>query len=776
MIKAGYSLMVLQNYDDLIFSDDSINFYKQLATFFAGSALNLLLCKNLSRNLILIFAEFLYVLMMIIIPFSSNDFRIYGFLLSGGFCFLLYPIYSNENLLKADQRKYTIVTWIFMGLGAIYFFWLTYHYLDDDNKYNRIYFLEVLRMTDQITPYVFGSLSVLNILLIFFQKGKETIYFYKQKQDQEQIFVLTDLLYSNSYGHKIKQELDINDIESTCSILLHEKDNHEKLSQKDKLKHLLSMFSISFLIGSQAPFSSLVDQFSQFLFIIQQENIYQNLEINFGNSFSYQLIIITSILLGLLYLINKHRKLILIANLVIVLINRFFELGYYNKSNLTQGQFTALNVSYIIQLIFNFGGLGTMIFTQPFLVLKIHEIFLYFMFFWVGNIVQYVFVYNSLAVNDDGYPYVRYFPQIISIVTQQNFLMFKLSILGISRIFIVIAGMIKAGYSLMIFQNYEFLIFSYENMLFYKYFATFFAGSTLALSLNKRISRNIILLLAEFFYILMMIIIPFSSNDFRIYAFLFSGGFCFLLYPLYLNENLLKADYRKSIIISWFFMMGMGAIYYIWLAYHYYQQLQFQPVIQFFSYYLIIHDKITPYVFGSFSALNVLLILLQKGSETIFFYEFKQEKEKIIQLSDLLYNNSYSFQIKKKYNINDSESSSSVLLPESNINSVQNKKEQMKRLVSIFASAFLIGSQAPFNGLVDSISYFISLIWDLRDQILKKIKIIIQEFRNIVYYLFVQNSYTQEEGKLRYSPEIISIVTLIIAMVLFANLKFFRYN
>ncbi|KAL4471867.1 hypothetical protein ABPG73_001117 [Tetrahymena malaccensis] len=406
-------------------------------------------------------------------------------------------MYSNENLLQADQRKSTVVSWIFLGLGAVYYFWLTYHY---QPKYsfetNVVTIISILQTTDQITPYVFGSFSVMNVLLILLQKGKETLFFYRYKQDKEMITELS---------------------------------------------------------------------------------------------------------------------------------------GYDYKSIFTDSDFQALEWFSVIFMVFKYGGLGSMIFTQPFLTLKVHEILVYFMFLWIGKISSYEFAKNS--INDDHT--MKYPSEILNIVT----------------IFVAIIPLAD------------------DSINFYKQLATFFAGSALNLLLCKNLSRNLILIFAEFLYVLMMIIIPFSSNDFRIYGFLLSGGFCFLLYPIYSNENLLKADQRKYTII-------------------------------------------TPYVFGSFSALNVLLILLQKGSETIFFYEFKQEKEKIIQLSDLLYNNSYSFQIKKKYNINDSESSSSVLLPESNINSVQNKKEQMKRLVSIFASAFLIGSQAPFNGLVDSISYFMQFIGD----------------------------------------------------------------
>ncbi|EAR93853.2 transmembrane protein, putative (macronuclear) [Tetrahymena thermophila SB210] len=227
MIKAGYSFMLMSNYTNTLF-------YKYTGTFFAGYILTLSFYKLISRNLILLFAEFLYILMMIIIPFSSNDFRIYGYLFSGGFCFLLYPFYFNENLLKCDQRKSTILSWIFMGLGAIYFFWLTYHYQPKYNFDTNVWtILNILSQSDEITPYVFGSFSVLNILLIIFQKGKETISFYRLKQDKEKIVELSSFLYKKTYIDKIEQEFNIDDVESTNSLLLYDNNNQNEINKKE---------------------------------------------------------------------------------------------------------------------------------------------------------------------------------------------------------------------------------------------------------------------------------------------------------------------------------------------------------------------------------------------------------------------------------------------------------------------------------------------------------------------------------------------------------------
>ncbi|EAR93852.2 transmembrane protein, putative (macronuclear) [Tetrahymena thermophila SB210] len=342
MIKAGYSLMIFLNYNFLIFSEESSNFYKYLVTFFVGSILAFPLYKNLSRNFILLFAESLYILMMIIIPFSSNDFRIYGFLLSGGFCFLLYPIYSNENLLKADQKKSTIIAWIFMGLGIIYYFWLTYHYqLKENFQWKIAGALSVLKSTDNITPYVFGTFSVLNVLLILLQKGKETIQFYKLKQDKQKIIEISDLLYSDFYSNKVKNEFNINIIESTSSLLLYGIYNNNEMNRQDKQKLLIQMFSLSFFIGSQGPMSNLIDTVMNYLYLLQGDTDYLNLKINFG-------------------------------------------------------------------------GLGSFVFTEPFQVLKIHEIIIYFMFFWIGNIAQYAFIHNSLTENGIE---LMYCPQILSIIT-----------------------------------------------------------------------------------------------------------------------------------------------------------------------------------------------------------------------------------------------------------------------------------------------------------------------------------------------------------------------
>ncbi|KAL4478870.1 hypothetical protein ABPG72_009696 [Tetrahymena utriculariae] len=408
MIKAGYSLMIFQHW-----YIETNHFYQYLATFFAGSTLTLSFYKGVSRNYILLFAEFLYILMMIIIPFSSNDFRIYGFLLSGGFCFLLYPIYANENLLKSNQRNCTVVTWIFMGLGAIYYFWLTYHYQPQYTFKTTIdSILNPLLITDDITPYIFGSFSVLNVLLILLQKGKETIFFYRLKQDSEKIVELSGYLYNNTYIRKIEQEFNIQDIESANSLLTSQSYNENELNKKEKQKLLVLMFTIAFLIGSEYPLNGLISSVFYFFLIIQDQNDYFNLKVNFGYCFSYQFIILAAVFLGT-YLIHKKRKVVLFINLIIALIVRFVFLGYSYKNELTDFDFTVLNWFSIINLVFCYGGLGTMIFTQPFLVLKVHEILLYFMFFWMGNVAYYVFAKNSYYDDDS----LRYSSQILPIIT-----------------------------------------------------------------------------------------------------------------------------------------------------------------------------------------------------------------------------------------------------------------------------------------------------------------------------------------------------------------------
>ncbi|KAL4441347.1 hypothetical protein ABPG74_013642 [Tetrahymena malaccensis] len=407
MIKAGYSLMLFNNFIDVAL------FYKYLGTFFAGSTLILSFQKGLSRNLILLFAEILYILMMIIIPFTSNDFRIYGFLFCGGFCFLLYPMYSNENLLQADQRKSTVVSWIFLGLGAVYYFWLTYHY---QPKYsfetNVVTIISILQTTDQITPYVFGSFSVMNVLLILLQKGKETLFFYRYKQDKEMITELSGILYNSTYKHKINQEFSINDIESTSSLLLHESGNQIHLNKKEKLKYLITMIALAFLIGCQSPFNGLIINVLDFLLIIQDQYDYFELKITFGYCFLYQLIIITAVLIGI-YLIHKQRKAILFIQIVIILILNFIFLGYDYKSIFTDSDFQALEWFSVIFMVFKYGGLGSMIFTQPFLTLKVHEILVYFMFLWIGKISSYEFAKNS--INDDHT--MKYPSEILNIVT-----------------------------------------------------------------------------------------------------------------------------------------------------------------------------------------------------------------------------------------------------------------------------------------------------------------------------------------------------------------------
>lgn len=99
MIKAGYVLMILQSVYFSINSRSSYSnlYYKYFGAFMIGMIIPLTLVFNIRRIFLMILAEFIFFLT--IIPSDDNCIRIYGFLIGGGLCFILYPIYVREHFL-----------------------------------------------------------------------------------------------------------------------------------------------------------------------------------------------------------------------------------------------------------------------------------------------------------------------------------------------------------------------------------------------------------------------------------------------------------------------------------------------------------------------------------------------------------------------------------------------------------------------------------------------------------------------------------------------------
>lgn len=105
---------------------------------------------------------------------------------------------------------------------------------------------------------------------------------------------------------------------------------------------------------------------------------------------------VVACVLGSVGLLNKKRKIITIFYYFVGLVTTIIEAIGEERKSIS----SFYNMAFLFSFIFLFSVVAPMVFILPFLYLKPHRIFIYFMMIWIGTVSNKIFINNAFTFDD----------------------------------------------------------------------------------------------------------------------------------------------------------------------------------------------------------------------------------------------------------------------------------------------------------------------------------------------------------------------------------------